>query len=696
MTFNATPDQTGNLLKDLSEAVSSVVGEQFFRHLTKFLADYLSASCTLVGELIDADGPAVQTLALCLDGQLATNVTYPLAGTPCEHVLQESARAYPSGIQQCFPDDEMLGELGVEGYVGAPLIDSNGRKLGLLAVLTRDPIEDPETLTCIVRLLAARAASELERLRSGAALLDSQQRLKDFAESASDWFWEMDADLRFCYFSERFTEITGVGPEVLLGKTREETGIPGLDRETWQKHLGDLKGYQPFHNFIHPRRKENGETVWLSISGKPYFNEAGEFKGYRGLGKDITKLKQAEDELLEAKTRAEVANVAKSDFLATMSHEIRTPMTAVLGMSKLLLGSDLDEAQRFKVTTIIDSGEALLRILNDILDLSRLEAGKLNIEPVETDLPELLSGVTDLLAGKAEEKGLILTCECSDRLPDRIHADGSRLRQVLTNLVSNAVKFTEHGEVRLAATYLAGNAGSGRLNIEVTDTGIGIDRQQIDRLFGKFEQADVSTTRRYGGSGLGLAICKQIVELMGGEIGAGTEQDGGSRFWITLPVSEVATPAAKSARRHQVENYAAGRPLEFLIAEDNQLNQLIYTATLDPLGHRLTFVENGEQAVAAAEQDRFDVILMDVRMPVMAGPEAARHIRASSGKCVEVPIIAVTADVMSEERKECLRSGMDDVVTKPIDLPQLLTAIDKALGEAIHTPQYAAPDKARA
>ena len=532
-----------------------------------------------------------------------------------------------------------------------------------------------DSFNALVRQLATRYRSELDA---------SEQRFQDFARSASDWYWEMDEELRFSYFSERFEAVTGVPPEKLLGKTRQETGIPDVDLEAWQQHLADLAAHRPFRSFIHPRRKADGELVWLSVNGQPYYDGEGRFRGYRGTGANVTRLKQVEDDLRVSRDRAEVANRAKSEFLANMSHEIRTPMTAVIGMAELLLESPLSDRQRDKVETIIGSGEGLLVIINDILDLSRLEAGKLEIRPRDIGLHSLLHGVVELMADKARAKGLELSIDLPEGLPERVHADGARIRQVLINLVGNAIKFTERGGVRIRASLGTRTAGLVGLRFSVEDSGSGISQDDLQRLFEKFEQGDSATNRHYGGSGLGLAISKQLVELMDGEIGADSALGQGSTFWFTLPLREarsgLSEPAAPQAR-----HFGAARALKILLAEDNAVNQTLFSSLLGGLGHELTLAHNGREAVEAAGEQSYDVILMDVRMPVVDGLEATRLIRQAEGPNQTAPIIAVTADAMVDNEQEFLDSGMDAIATKPIRLAQLLEAIDGALGEPVHS-----------
>ena len=685
LTQTSNHMSTSELLRGFAETLSGVVGEAYFTQLTAFLAERLDVQFALVGELVGEGCAKVRTIALYADGALRDNTTYELADTPCEHVITDkSVYVHTSNIQPDFPKDIMLRDMGVEGYVGAPLIASDGSVLGLLAVLTRLPVSNPDVIANLFGLIAWRTSAEIERLRTDNAFQLGQERFRDFAECSSDWFWEMDADLRFCYFSERFREVSGVPPERLLGKTREETGIPGVDVAAWEQHLADLHAHRPFRNFTHPRTQDDGSVKWLSISGQPHFDVNGTFKGYRGVGSDITRLKETEAALRHAKTSAEVASNAKSEFLATMSHEIRTPMTGVIGMAQLLLGSPLAPDQQHKVETIISSGNALLTILNDVLDLSRLEAGKIEIEAADFVLADMIKGVTDLLVGKAEEKGLDLVCDLDAGLPQQICADNMRVRQVLINLIGNAIKFTERGEVRLSVAQERGSANGLFLSFEVTDTGIGIAPEHVGRLFDKFEQVDASASQSHGGSGLGLAIARKLVERMGGEIGVDSQEGQGSRFWFTLPVgARAAQPVPRSSEAAD-DIGTASRTLKLLVAEDNHVNQLIFTAMLGRLGHRIDVAGNGEEAVAAARQGGYDAILMDMRMPKKDGFQATREIRALDGDAGAVPIIAVTADTMSRSPVELREAGMSGWVSKPISQRLLFEEIDKVLGEAVH------------
>jgi signal transduction histidine kinase/AmiR/NasT family two-component response regulator len=399
--------------------------------------------------------------------------------------------------------------------------------------------------------------------------------------------------------------------------------------------------------------------------------------------------------LAEAKAEAEAANKAKSAFLAIMSHEIRTPLNGMLGMTQALARDpSLNSSQRQRLAVIRQSGESLLSILNDILDLSKVEAGKLELEHIEFDLAELARGAHESFTALAAQKGLKCKLAIDSGAQGVYLGDPTRVRQILYNLISNALKFTEDGEIGVAIAPVDGG-----LRMTVTDTGVGIAAEQLDRLFQKFEQADASSTRRYGGTGLGLSICRDLCGLMGGEIAAESEPGRGTRFIVTLPLQKVAAAAAGQAA-------AAGAPraaeteamdaitLRVLAAEDNPTNQLVLKALLGPIGVDPTVVDDGAQAVQAWSIGEFDLILMDIQMPRMDGLSATRAIRAEevrSGRA-RTPIIALTANAMAHQVEEYFAAGMDGHVPKPIDLATLYAALEAVQArrkETAHAPAQA-------
>ncbi len=394
----------------------------------------------------------------------------------------------------------------------------------------------------------------------------------------------------------------------------------------------------------------------------------------RRLGAHERDLTAAMRELEAARDRAEAANIAKSQFLANMSHEIRTPLNGVLGMAQVLGRSDLAPADREKVAVIRDSGEALLCLLNDILDLSKIEAGRMELDPKPFDLDETVAGATRGFAALACQKGIRFLVEVEPAAQGVWMGDAGRIRQVLANLVSNAVKFTAAGEVRVGVRRTPEG-----LACTVSDTGVGIAPDLVARLFQRFSQVDPTATRRYGGSGLGLAISRQFVELMGGKIAVTSVEGRGSAFTFDLPLEWLRASAPPTAETAAAEPVLT--PSRILAAEDNATNRLLLRAMLAPLGADLVFAEDGRQAVDALAEGRFDVVLMDVQMPVMNGVDAARAIRALEAErgLRRTPILAVSANVMPGQVQDYMAAGMDGVVAKPIELGGLIAAIEAVL-----------------
>jgi PAS domain S-box-containing protein len=412
---------------------------------------------------------------------------------------------------------------------------------------------------------------------------------------------------------------------------------------------------------------------------------------------DAQELEQKNEELERALTAAREATRMKSRFLANMSHEIRTPMNGVLGMTDFLLGSGLSPEQREYAESIKRSGDSLLALINDILDLSSIESGNLRLDRVEFSLRSTMEETASLFALQARAKGLEFVFSLAPGLPDGAFGDPGRLRQVLTNLLGNAIKFTERGQIGLKAEILSQTRDGIQLKFTVHDTGIGIPAVEQGRLFDSFTQVDDSNTRKYGGTGLGLAISRQLVELLGGEIGVESEPGRGSRFWFTAGFGKSARREASGARGTPAQRVAAAKSqtgtaqrtpapaqvspahqsMRILLAEDNEINQRITLRLLQKLGLPADAVVNGREAVEALEKRKYDLVLMDCQMPDMDGFEATAVIRSREGNGVHQTICALTANAMEGDRERCLAAGMDDYISKPVGLEKLREALDR-------------------
>lgn len=548
--------------------------------------------------------------------------------------------------------------------------------------------------------LAEQIKAFLSRLRTTRAELFQMATIVNRTASAA---MILDRKLRVHWINHAFEEMSGYSADEIRGQLPADFLI-GKNAQVAAKRrfLDSIRAGEGCVQEIEVTRKD-GETRWVVAELQPVRDDDGMITGWVGVNTDITDMKSTEAELAErvgelerlraeqaqltkeltvAKRHAEAMSRNKSDLLANMSHEIRTPMNGVLGMTEMLKSTTLSEEQSKYVTTIKDCGEALLKLLNDILDLSKLEAGKLALDKQPLNIRNVTDSVAHLLEPRAREKHLKLTTKVARDVPDTLVGDGGRLRQILMNLVGNAIKFTDNGDIQIRIDEAQDGAA---LRVEVADTGRGIPHELQARLFERFEQGKESATP---GTGLGLSICQELVRLMGGNIGVESKEGEGSTFWFEIPLEAYVQPVEGEDMTDGEEGNSCGKKLHILLAEDHPVNQSLMKAFITKLGHDFEIAEDGVEAVKAVRSKDFDLILMDIQMPRMDGVMATKVIRSLETPAAQIPIIAVTAHAMTGQREHYLGAGMSGYVSKPVQLSTLAEEINRVLqGESEATDQ---------
>ncbi len=728
----------------------------------------------------------------------------------------------------------VTGAPHVRFYAGHPIAAADGSLVGALCVMDHQPRVPSAEDMAVLHDLALIAQIEINhgeltaayqaQRQTGEKLRASEGRFREVVDIPGKFVWEVTLEGKTLFVSDRVEELLGFSAEEMKQRGFFENLVEEDAAVATAKFYYAAQKSQRFSDLEFRMRTKDGNAIWLTARGAPMFApEGGTLVGYRGICEDITERKQIQQELITAKDAAESANKAKSEFLANMSHEIRTPMNAIVGMTGLLLGTSLNSEQRDYAQTIRSSADTLLTIISEILDFSKIESGKLELEDHPFDLPVVVEEAVDCVAVQCGEKGIELFWSIAPEVPSGFTGDVTRLRQILVNLLANAVRFTAKGEVSVAVTRAQTEAGEAYILFSVRDTGIGIPADKIDKLFQSFSQVDNSTTRKYGGTGLGLAISRKLAELMSGSIWVESEDGHGSTFQVALPLREAPgpkpfvpneilrgktlliavahpgvramieslvvpwgmTPVAVGTAAEVMQKLRAGlnfhgaviddelpdqsgkdlaqeirrqrgaagtpcvllcslqqqaaygqnlppgfvaclakpahyqqlhgilatslkggkvtnkllrstgridtgfgrrRPLRILMAEDNVINQKVATRILSQMGYRPDVVHNGAEVLEALERQKYDVILMDIQMPEMDGLEATRRIRQTYTGAKRPWIIAMTANAMDSDRKNCFEAGMDGYLSKPVRIEALeaeLTRSSENIGQVV-------------
>jgi PAS domain S-box-containing protein len=596
------------------------------------------------------------------------------------------------------PYKELAASAGLGSCWSQPIVASDGQVLGTFAIYHREVHTPAENDIHFIEQCARLAGIALEKNLVAEKLQRSEAHYRLLTEDVQDVVWKTDSNLIITYISPSDERIRGFRPDEVIGQhvleLFNEEGQARVSRIMQERgemirqgiHLGSI-------TFEAQHHCKDGHLVWGDVLSKPEYDSSGKIIGYHGITRDVTERKNAEveltrhrehlEELVEQRTTAlsiakevaEAASRAKSTFLANMSHELRTPMNAIMGMTGLALRNATDPKLRDQLNKVTQASHHLLHVINDILDISKIEAERLSLNAVEFVLATPLESLSNLALPAATAKGLTLSLNiASDLASQPLKGDFLRLGQILLNLTSNAIKFTDQGSVSVNVTASDDNPLELLLRFEVRDSGIGISAEDQTRLFQAFEQSDNSMTRKYGGTGLGLAISKRLVSLMGGSIGVESRLGSGSTFWFTARLQKAAAGVepARHASTQPAEDrlrscYAGAR---ILLAEDEPINQEVSRELLESAGLLVDLADDGVEAIELAKREDYDLILLDLQMPRMNGIDASRIIRALPGR-EAVPILALTANAFTGDRQKCIDAGMNDHIGKPVD-PNLL------------------------
>jgi PAS domain S-box-containing protein len=713
-----------DLLRTLDESLAGLTGREFFRALARTLADGLHAHCSFVCEFTD-DNTIAKPFAFWYDGAILDGEPYALEGTPCETVLGGDVVLYERDVCEHFPHHRAeLEAVKAESYLAIPMKSRSGGIMGHVAVIDRHKRTFADADLGLLRICASRATAELEHMRverdlerrvqertqelaaardemeqrvlertatlsavntrlrheiaarteAEAALRRQEEAYRDLYEHAPNVYWSTGADGYIKRANRRAAELFGrevVGEHFtnLIADTPD--GLP-RGRKVFARFLEGQATYGEEFEF----RGANGRSIWASVNVLPIFDEEGKPVATRTTLADITERKRAEQALEAARQGAEAASQAKSEFLARMSHELRTPLNAILGYAQLLVrDAGIGAAQRTQIETIRRSGEHLLTLINDVLDLARIEAGKLEVAAVDTDLGALVRDVSAMFRQRAEHAGLRFHSELTAPYPQLVRADDRRLRQILINLLGNAVKFTPAGEVRLAVRSAPLAADRWSVVFEVADTGVGISAEHSQRIFEPFYQV---AARNSEGIGLGLAITRRLVEAMEGELAVESEPGVGTTFTLTIETQAQGRASEPARMERPVRGYG-GLRRRVLVVDDNADNRAVLAGWLVPLGFDVHEAADGEAAVRAAAELLPDIVLIDLVMPGVDGLAATARIRALE-TAHRPRIVAVTANAFEEARRRSLAEGCDAFLTKPIDFEQLRAALGELLG----------------
>ena len=639
--------------KKIEEQVK--LSESKFREIFDF-SQALICTHDLDGHLLSVNNAIINTLEYT-EKELLGKYVYSVLP---KSKIEEFGKAY---IQEILKNKRSEGIM-----IG---VTKSGKKVHLL--YQNYLVQDPGTEPYIIGF----AQDVTERVNAENALRKSEEKYRNIIRNMNLGLMEVDLDEYIIYVNQSFCDMCGFTEEELVGKNAKELFVKGENIKVIEGK-SELRKNNISDAYEIAVKTKRGDLRWWLISGAPRIGDDGMLKGSIGIHLDITHQKRLEQELRKAKSEAEYSAHAKEIFLANMSHEIRTPMNAIMGMGRLLKKSTLENQQMFYVDAIQNASENLLVIINDILDFSKIEAGKVTIENIGFKLHQILDQALVVMKHKAEEKDLLLNYHIDDQVASVLIGDPFRINQVILNMLSNSIKFTEKGSVKINCHYLRGDEFYQHLRIDIEDTGIGMSHEFLSHLFEKFTQEDESVTRKFGGTGLGMSISKQLIELMGGRIEVKSEKGVGTTIsiYLKMNVGEQKDIPQKDEKNADTRSLKSKR---ILLVEDNAMNRLVASVVLKDFGAVIDEAEDGEKAIEKLREDHYDLILMDLQMPVKDGLETTQYIREYLDKTI--PIIALTANAIKGEAERCLSAGMNDFISKPFDEEKLIQIVAKWIGD---------------
>ncbi len=657
-------------IRYIQEGVSSAVGEKFFETIILKLGKTLKADYTLVGELAGKKMDKIKTISLCYRGRIISNIEYELKGSPCEQVISNGKCRYPRNVSKLFPNDLLLKDLGIEGYIGFPLFNKENKPIGIIVSMYKNPIDDSRFGETILKIFSTRTTNEIERLKSEIALKQSEEQYKKLADATFEGIVYTHNGI-VIEANQQIANMLGYKMEELINLEVKRFVHPEDSELVISKIKKDIQ--EPYE---HRSIKKDGSVIYVEVRGKTILHH-GKTMRLTAI-RDITKRKLIELDLKDSKHKAEESDRLKSAFLANMSHEIRTPMNGILGFVGLLNNPNISSEKREKYLNIINaSSEQLLGIINDIIEISKIESGQVKVIHRKTNINNILDNLFsqyDLDKKLKNKENIKLSVSKPLENNDcEILTDDIKLKQILTNLLSNAIKFTEKGEIEFGY-----HVKKEFLEFYVKDTGIGISKDKHQIIFERFRQEDESQTRKFGGTGLGLAISKALSELLGGKIWIESKKNNGAAFIFNIPFRKIDSKNFYETDNKELVNYN-WKNKKILIVEDTDFARQFLEEALEDTQVNIITAINGKEAIKKYHEiPAPDLILMDIQLPDINGFDVTRQIKQYNP---EIPIIAQTAYGMSGDKEKAITAGCDDYISKPIIIKELLNKIHHFLNK---------------